>query len=141
MLSLLGVYYHFRLTSVHYVKSTKKSWQGADPPPLFGNAKIFRAPISLTPSLMAPCISYLIVRVFVSMCTFGACVILCAVSLCVSKQLSRQCTNAALYAKSAISAHCGQNLCSLWPKWASIRLTFVSLPPKGSAKQKHLVPR
>ena len=58
------------------------------------------------------------------LCIFGACVILC-VSVSLSIQPSRRCTNVALYAKSAISAHCGQNLCSLWPKWASIRLTFA----------------
>ena len=39
-LTLLGVHYHFKLASVHYDKSTKKSWRGQTPP-LFGNARIF----------------------------------------------------------------------------------------------------
>ena len=39
MLSLLGVHYHFSLTSVHYVKSTKQILTGVRPPlPLFGSA-------------------------------------------------------------------------------------------------------
>ena len=35
MLSLLGVHYHFRLTSVHYVKSTKQILAGVQPPTAF----------------------------------------------------------------------------------------------------------
>ena len=30
-----GVHNHFRFTSVHYVESTKKSWQGSNPPSPF----------------------------------------------------------------------------------------------------------
>ena len=30
-------------------KSTKKSWHGSDPPPFFGNARIFTAPITAAP--------------------------------------------------------------------------------------------
>ena len=39
--SLLGVHYHFRLASVHYIESTNKSWQGSEPP-LFGNANFWK---------------------------------------------------------------------------------------------------
>ena len=35
-LSLLWVHYHFRLAFVHFIKSTKKSWHGSDPPPFLG---------------------------------------------------------------------------------------------------------
>ena len=35
----------------YFYKSTRKSWHGSDPPPLFGNAKIFTAPVPPTPPL------------------------------------------------------------------------------------------
>ena len=40
-----GVNYHYRLASVQDLKSTKKILAGVRPPPLFGNAKILKAPI------------------------------------------------------------------------------------------------
>ena len=52
-LSLPGVLYHFKLASVHYVKSVKKSWQGSEPPPpLLGNARIFTGFCTATPPLL-----------------------------------------------------------------------------------------
>ena len=49
-LSLLGVHYQFKLTSVHYVKSNKKILAGVKPPlPLLGNARILRGFGTATP--------------------------------------------------------------------------------------------
>ena len=52
-LTLLGVYYHFKLASVHCDKSTKKILAGVRPPlPLLGNARIFTASVTATPPLV-----------------------------------------------------------------------------------------
>ena len=51
MLSLLGVHYHFRLTSLHYLKSTK---QGSDPRPPFWQCQDFESAYSANPSLIWP---------------------------------------------------------------------------------------
>ena len=53
MFSLLGVHFYFMLTSVYYVKSTKKILAGVRPPlPLLGNARIFTASVTATPPLV-----------------------------------------------------------------------------------------
>ena len=48
-LSLLWVHYHLNLAFVYFIKSTRKSWHGSDPPLLSGNARISEAPHIATP--------------------------------------------------------------------------------------------
>ena len=49
----VGVHHHFKLTSVHCVKSTKKILAGVRPPlPLLGNARILIAFCTVTPPLL-----------------------------------------------------------------------------------------
>ena len=51
--SLLWVYYHLNLAFVHFIKSTRKSWHGSDPPP-FWQCKDFGSASYCNPSLNLP---------------------------------------------------------------------------------------
>ena len=57
--SLLGVYYHFMLASVHCQIHTKNLGMGPTPPPLFfGNAKTLRALIlKMPPKITRPTVT------------------------------------------------------------------------------------
>ena len=48
-LSLLGVYYDFRLASAHNIKYSNNSCHGSDSPTLLGNVRILRAYCTGTP--------------------------------------------------------------------------------------------
>ena len=56
MLSLLGVHYHFRMTSVHYVKSTKQIMAGVRPPlPPFWQCQDFESAYFRNPKFTKCC--------------------------------------------------------------------------------------
>ena len=50
-LSLLWVNYHFSLAFVHFIKSTRKSWHGSDPPSPFWVCQDFGSAYPCNPSL------------------------------------------------------------------------------------------